>query len=266
MKAGFFQFRPVFGDIMKNLKKVVDTLDGVSADLIVLPELPFTGYYFKDRQEVKQLSQEITSSPIIDSLVKLCIDNDFYIVTGFAEKASDRYFNSAVLLGPEGVVHTYRKLHLFNLEKKWFDAGDSELSVQNIGGIKVGMMVCFDWIFPEVARSLSILGADIICHPSNLVLDYCQQTMISRSLENNIYTITANRFGADNRPQGSLRFTGKSQICAPRGKLIYRAHAQRETLFIADIRIDCARDKFITPENHILRDRRPEFYESICQH
>jgi len=264
MRAGFYQFRPVFGDVTKNLAKVVKNLDGVDADLIVLPELPFTGYYFQSREEVKQLSQEISSSKILDSLKSLCVKNDYYIVTGFAEKAKDHYYNSAVLLGPEGVVHTYRKLHLFNMEKSWFDPGDIELSIHTVRDTKIGMMVCFDWFFPEVTRCLALQGADIICHPSNLVLNYCQQAMISRSLENNIYTITANRFGTDLRPQGSIRFTGKSQICAPRGKIIFRALAQKEKLFISDIDIDMARNKLITEKNHLLADRRPEFYIPIC--
>ena len=125
---------------------------------------------------------------------------------------------------------------------------------------RVGMMVCFDWIFPETARTLALAGADVIAHPSNLVLTYCQQSMLTRSLENGVFSITCNRFGADTRPHGTLRFTGRSQIVGPRGELIARATAQRETLTIHSIDLAKARDKAITPSNHLLRDRRPEHY------
>ena len=124
-------------------------------------------------------------------------------------------------------------------------------------------MVCFDWVFPEVTRTLALQGADIICHPSNLVLHYCQQTMLTRCLENKVYAITTNRYGYDKRPHGELRFTGHSQIVAPGGTLLYRARAQREELYIMDIDPILARDKSITPLNEVLRDRRPEYYQSL---
>jgi predicted amidohydrolase len=222
-KAGFYQFKPVFGKIKKNLEKIINSLHNAKANLIVLPEVPFTGYFFKNKDELNQLAQEIKDSFIVESLIKLCNKNDFYIVTGFAEKDKEKLFNSSLLIGPKGLIHTYRKIHLFNLEKYWFDSGDKQLSLQDIHGVKIGMMICWDWIYPEVSRKLSVLGADIICHPSNLVLPYCQYTMVSRSMENNIFTITANRIGSDKRPHGILKFTGKSQITGPKGKIIYKA-------------------------------------------
>mgnify|MGYP001439503708 FL=1 len=125
------------------------------------------------------------------------------------------------------------------------------------------MMVCFDWVFPEVARALALAGADIICHPSNLVLGYCQQAMLTRCLENKVYAITANRYGFDHRPHGNLRFTGRSQIVAPGGTLLHKAASQRDELFVMDIDPALARDKSITPRNEVLRDRRPEFYTAL---
>ena len=265
MRVGFFQFRPVFGKVQYNLNKVVKAIKNVSADIIVLPELPFTGYYFKDREELKILAEEINASSTVQALIKICREGDFYLVTGFAEKCGDKYFNSSLLIGPEGVIHTYRKLHLFNEEKNWFDPGDILLQINEIRGVKVGMMICFDWIFPEVFRVLSIMGADLICHPSNLVLGYCQQTMISRCLENSVFAVTANRFGADKRPQGEIVFTGKSQIVAPKGELICKAPSKREVLYVRDINIDLAKDKMMTPLNDIIKDRRQEFYDILCR-
>ena len=264
IRVGFFQFRPIFGKVQHNLDKVINTLKNASADIIVLPELPFTGYYFKNREEVISLAEEVTKSSTVETLIKICHERDFYLVTGFAEKSGDKYYNSSLLIGPEGVVHTYRKLHLFNEEKNWFDPGDIPLQINEIRGIKIGMMICFDWIFPEVFRVLSVMGADLICHPSNLVLTYCQQTMISRCLENAVYAITANRFGADKRPQGEIAFTGKSQIVAPKGDLICKAPSKKEVLYLRDINIELAKDKMMTPLNNIIKDRRQEFYDVLC--
>jgi len=262
LRTGFYQFRPLFGEVKKNLDKVIFTLKDVSADLMVLPELPFTGYYFKDRQEVAALAEDVSESATVARLVDLCKEKNFYLVTGFAEKDQEKYFNSALLLGPEGIIHTYRKIHLFNEEKLWFDPGDRPLQIKKVRGINLGIMVCFDWIFPEVVRSLALLGADIICHPSNLVLSYCQKAMVTRCLENNVFAVTANRFGADKRAHGTLRFTGKSQITAPRGQVLFRALSQREVVCVETIDPFPARDKSITGRNDLLKDRRPGFYVS----
>ena len=265
LRVGYYQFKPVFGKIEKNLNKIINTLKNVNADIVVLPELAFSGYYFKDREEAKFLSEDPNHSSTFESFVALCHDRDFYLVTGFAEKAKDKYFNSAALIGPEGIIHIYRKLHLFNEEKNWFDPGDIQLQVNEVRETKIGIMICFDWIFPETMRILSIQGADIICHPSNLVLDYCQQAMLSRTIENMVFAITTNRYGEDKRPHGSLKFTGKSQIVAPKGILIHRAKSQQEELFITKIDPQLARDKNITPLNQIMTDRRPEFYQTLSK-
>jgi predicted amidohydrolase len=265
LRVGYYQFKPIFGKIEKNLQKVLKNLREVSADLIVLPELAFSGYYFRDREETKSLSEDPRHSPTFDSLIALCRQRDLYLVTGFAEKARDKFFNSAALIGPEGIIHIYRKLHLFNEEKNGFDPGDIPLQVHEIRGAKIGMMICFDWIFPEVMRILTIQGADIICHPSNLVLDYCQNAMISRCIENMVFAITTNLFGEYKRPHGMLKFTGKSQIVAPKGVLLRQAPSQREMLFVTQVDPDLARDKNITPLNQIITDRRPEFYAPISR-
>ncbi len=264
MRVGYYQFRPVFGDVSLNLNKICTELEHTRADLIVLPELALTGYLFKDRSEALELAEDVHHSSSVNRLVDLCNRRHFHIVTGFAERANDACYNSALLIGARGVLHTYRKLHLFNEEKNIFDPGDIPLSVQTVGSVKIGMMICFDWIFPEVARVLALQGADLICHPSNLVLDYCQQTMLARCLENHIYAITANRFGSDRRPEGELHFTGKSQIVAPDGELIHRAPSQREELYISEHDIHIARQKKITPLNDVILDRRPGYYSRLC--
>lgn len=260
MRVGYFQFRPRFGQVEQNCDRVMSALRGADAELVVLPELAFTGYYFRDRAELRSLAEDPRRSTTVARLRDLCRERGLYLVAGFAEQDGDRLFNSSLLIGPRGPVRTYRKIHLFNEEKKWFDPGDLPLEVHRVRGVRVGMMICIDWVFPEVARTLALQGTDLLVHPSNLVLDYCQRVMIGRCIENAIFAVTANRCGEDRRPHGSVRFTGKSQIVGPDGEVIARSASRREALVLCEIDPRRARDKRITPGNHLLRDRRPEFY------
>lgn len=259
-RIGYFQFRPIFGRMERNVKIVVSALANVRADLIVLPELAFTGYYFRDRKEVFELADDPRKSAVVEALTALCRQRRTHVVTGFAERRKDRCFNSALLIGPSGLMHVYRKMHLFNEEKQWFDPGDTPLDVHRIRGVRVGIMICFDWIFPEAARTLALRGAHVIAHPSNLVLNYCQQAMLTRSLENGVFTVTANRTGVERRPHGELKFTGQSQITAPRGQLLHRAPRVRQSLHVETIHPEMAEDKYITARNHLFRDRRDDRY------
>ncbi len=260
MKVGFYQFRPLFGKNNQNCQKILNALENIDADLIVLPELALSGYYFKDKIESLKYAEDPASSVHLDSLINLANINNVHLVVGFAEKQGKQCYNSAALIGPNGIEHIYRKVHLFNEEKFCFDPGDTPFVINDINGVKIGIMICFDWVFPEVTRTLAMQGAQIICQPSNLVLTFCQQTMLARCIENKVFAITANRFGVDKRPQGSLKFTGKSQIVAPGGKLLHRAASQREALFITDINPEDADNKMITEHNHLFSDRRSEFY------
>jgi predicted amidohydrolase len=245
------------------LEKVQVALNDVEADIIVLPELAFTGYFFEDRDELYELAEDVSDSSTLKGLTKLCRDSDFHIITGFAEQYKDRLYNSALVVGPSGLVHRYRKLHLFNTEKEYFDPGDTPLSTIEIGGATVGVMICFDWAFPEVARTLALLGAHILCHPANLVLTYCQRSMQTRSLENAVYSLTANRIGQEKRPRGDLGFTGQSQIVGPKGDVLESSGENEEAVVVCEIDASAARNKLITANNDLLRDRRPEFYQSI---
>ena len=121
------------------------------------------------------------------------------------------------------------------------------------------MMICFDWRFPESARKLALLGAQIICHPSNLVMPHCPDAMVTRALENNVYTITCDRIGKENRIGREIRFIGKSRIISPDGHVLAQLEAE-EGYLETEIDPELADNKAITPHNEIFSDRRPEFY------
>ena len=124
-------------------------------------------------------------------------------------------------------------------------------------------MICFDWYYPEAARTLALKGADILCHPSNLVLPHCPDAMVTRSLENRVFSITANRVGQEARGgKPPLTFIGKSEVISPKGQILHRAPIDKEELMIVDIDIKEARDKSINPYNDLLQDRRPHLYAS----
>ena len=156
MRVGFFQFSPRFGEVDQNINFIQKRLDKVNADLVVLPELFATGYQFKSKKEVAELSEKIPDGKTTRRLEEIARKRKLWIVGGLPERKGKRLFNSAVLIGPKGYAGTYRKIHLFDEEKKWFTPGGEGFRVFRVGKVRVGMMICFDWIFPESARSLAL--------------------------------------------------------------------------------------------------------------
>jgi len=225
-----------------------------------LPELALTGYEFSDTTELRQYAEEVPGGSSVAWLRALAAERSAVMVMGLAETAGDRVYNTAVVVGPEGLVGKYRKLHLFDREKELFHPGDEGLQVFDIGGVKIGIMICFDWIFPEVARTLALRGAQILCHPSNLVLPYCQKAMFARSVENGVFTITANRVGMEERVGRQFVFSGNSQILDPRGEPLAQAGGETVEARVVDIEPKAALNKEITSANHLFRDRRTAFY------
>ena len=262
MKIGVYQFAPEFGEKETNLKRIEETLRKTDADLVVLPELCTTGYQFVSQEEIDGFCEPIPDGPSVDRFIKICKKEKLFLVAGMAEKHEWMVYNSAILVGPDGFIGTYRKVHLFFEEKQWFQKGNLGFPVFNIGDVTIGLMICFDWIFPEAARSLALQGADIICHPVNLVLPYCQEAMITRSIENGVFTVMTNRIGSEARGEKErLTFTGGSQVVGPRGQLFFRMETDKEGYQDVEIDPSLARDKQITPFNHILKDRIPEQYQ-----
>ncbi|MCK4846113.1 MAG: acyltransferase [Deltaproteobacteria bacterium] len=269
MKVGFIQSSPKFGEVQANVDdalKRLSTLAKKGARLVVLPELFNTGYQFKNKREAAELAEPLTPKGYTTArLMEAARDHKLHIVAGLVEVSRGKVYNSSVLVGPKGVIGVYRKAHLFYNEKKIFSKGNTPFKVYDIGGIKgglkIGMMICFDWLFPEVTRRLALLGADIICHPSNLVLPNCPEAMITRALENRVFTITANRIGTEARIKGSrLKFIGKSEIVSPMGALLCRASGSRAETRLASVDTKDSRDKKITPFNDVFKDRRIELY------
>ena len=265
MKAGFIQFAPQFGNIDANINKALSMIGSVDAGLLVLPELFNTGYHFTSVQETRVLAEEIPAGKTTKALCTIAQKKKIHIVAGIAEIADGNLYNSAVLISPAGYVATYRKVHLFNEEKLWFQPGNKGFHVYDIGQCKIGIMICFDWFFPESARVLALQGADVICHPANLVLPYCQDSMVTRCLENKIYAITANRTGYEDRGGKRFSYTGKSQITSPDGSILYRAAPDSDEIVIVEIDIAQARDKRANIYNDLFADRAIAYYQDLVK-
>jgi len=261
IRAACYQFEPAFGETERNLETVLQALADLEADLIVLPELFTSGYQFASAGEVERMAERVPGGRTTEALGALSRKKGAYIVAGLCERDNERFYNSAIVTGPHGFMGVYRKTHLFFEEKLWFSPGDTGFKVFSTEIGRVGVMICFDWIFPESMRTLALMGADVVAHPANLVLPYCPTAMPVRCLENKLYAMTANRVGREQRKEGpALTFIGTSQIVAPDSTVLARAPETGEALICATIDVEKARDKALNPHNDLFQDLRPEMY------
>lgn len=263
MKTGFVQFRPQFGDIESNVARMKELIRSADADLLVLPELATTGYAFTAKGELASIAESFEDSPSLDALQALAKERSCALVVGFAEKTGDGLFNSSALLRPDGTRERYRKIHLFGAENLFFNPGNIPFAVHDVNGVKIGMMICFDWFFPESARVLALKGAQIICHVVNFVLPWGQQAAVFTSLLNRVFMVTANRYGTETRGEFSFTFTGASQMTSPAGELMTSAPKDSDNVTVLEIDPLKAIDKKINKYNDLWACRRPEYYGDI---
>ncbi len=261
LRVAQIQYAPALGDeeaSMDNFRELIFSTRH-RADLIVLPELANSGYNFRDRNHALEMAESIEDSEFIDWLRRWALMHETSIVTGFLEKDGDKLYNSSVFISKKGKKEIYRKVHLFMNEKNIFDKGDKGFKVFQVDDYKLGMLICFDYLFPEPWRMMALQGADIIAHPSNLVTDNAFKVIPAQSIMNGYYVVTTNRIGSE----GDLTFAGKSFLTNPKGTLLATASADKPEVLLTKIEVEMARDKMITPMNHVLNDRFPEDYEGI---
>ncbi|MGQ1889017.1 5-formyltetrahydrofolate cyclo-ligase [Thermophagus sp. OGC60D27] len=257
VNIGLLQFAPVLGNIALNIRKINHLLEKTSGiDLWVLPELASSGYNFSSKEEALRYSEPLNDSLFTKFLIKKAKALNTLFVSGINEREGDKIFNSAVLIGPNGITGHYRKLHLFNREKEFFEPGNTGLPVFNTPIGKIGILICFDWMFPESWRLLALKGATLICHPSNLVLPYCQTALPGYALTNQIFVASANRVGKDN----DLSFTGQSVLVNPNGEYLLKGSPHNEEILSYGIDLSEASNKQMTPFNQAFADRRTDIY------
>ncbi len=263
MKTGFVQFRPIFGDIEGNVRQMESLIAPLEADLLVLPELANSGYAFTSKEELASLAEPFDNSPSLDRLQALAAEKNCSMVAGFAEKEGGRLYNSSALLRPDGSRELYRKIHLFGAENRFFTPGDIPFEVHETDAARIGMMICFDWFYPESARVLALKGAQVICHAVNFVLPWGQRGAVFASLWNRVFMVTANRYGTENRGEFSFTFTGGSQITAPTSDILASAPVDSDAAVVIEIDPKQADNKKINKYNDLLAGRKTDYYKDI---
>lgn len=269
------QYEPRVGDAEGNRAQAVRWAraaaeDGV--DLCVLPELASSGYTFASVEEAQAGAEHPDDGPTVRALVEVARESGMHIVCGIDERDGDCRHNSAVLLGPGGRLATYRKLHLFFDEQRWFVPGE-ELPVVELPWGRVGMIICYDLWFPEAVRALALAGADVVAVPTNWVSSfkrtvyddrgYCQGDYVAMATaaQNGVVMACADRIGEER----GLRFLGASIIVGADGwPVAGPASADSEAMLVADVDLgSVARARQRTPRNDLLGDRRPAAYNAV---
>ena len=272
MKIAGFQMDVAIGEVQTNVDRIISVLEETTragAALTIFPECAATGYCFSSPDEAREFAEPVPG-PITSAISQACRDHDCFAVLGMLEADGRKLFNAAVLVGPEGVVGTYRKVHLPYLGVDMFtDYGDRPFAVHEAGDLRIGMNICYDASFPEAARSLAIQGADLIALPTNWPPGsecVAEHTIRSRAVENGVYYAAVNRVGVER----DFSFIGMSSICAPNGDVLAATRDVEEQILYAELDPDLARRKRVVrvPGKHEidrLSDRRPELYSVLTK-
>lgn len=238
MKIAGFQMQPVVGDIETNLAKIEAAAGNAAsegAELLIAPELALTGYGAADR--LPKLATP-AHGPVTNRLSDIAARHGLAIVAGFAEETHEALFNSAFFTDGKGQTAVYRKCNLYGpYERQWFRQEDRREVLADIGGIRIGFLICYDVEFPENVRRLAKAGADLVVVPTALPKgwsgDFIAEHMIRvRAFENQVFVAYINHCGADDL----FAYAGLSRIAAPDGKFLAEAPAAGEALFIAEVR------------------------------
>ncbi|MGH9475506.1 MAG: nitrilase-related carbon-nitrogen hydrolase [Terriglobales bacterium] len=260
MRLALIQFSPVLLQVEANVTRALALMAEVQADVYVLPEMATSGYTFVNSEDVERCAETASLGPSLTAFAEFARKRTAYVAYGFPERAERQFFNTANLVGPPGLLASYRKLHVFGREKLFFASGGAPAPVVELPWGKVGLMICFDWYFPELARSLALRGAELLLHPSNLVLPHCPQAMITRSLENHVFSATCDRVGSETNGEVRHDFIGSSQVVTPLGEVLVRLSREREETALVEIELAQARSKAVGIYNDLFTDRQAALY------
>lgn len=256
----------------RNLERMTDFARRAAAQgarLVVFPECAVTGYCFESRQEALELAEPLPG-PATAVIAGVCRELGIHAVFGLVERGGERLYNAIALVGPEGFVAGYRKIHLPHLGLDRFaDPGDRPFVVEETPLCRLGMNICYDGAFPESARVMALAGAELIVLPTNWPTgaeEFARYAINTRAMENVVYYAAANRVG-DER---GFHFIGQSRITDVHGRTLAEADERSETILTATIDPALARTKKIVrvPGKHWIdrfADRRPEFYGAIIR-
>jgi len=265
MKIALVTNRPAIADKKTNLAFIKKTIETHKASVYVFGELQVTGYALHD--EIRDHAETI-SGPSIQQLKTIAKKHNCYITTGlplYDENVNGLIYNSAVFIHPNEHVNVYHKWFLPTLgpfkEKLFYDEGE-QLQVISTPFATIGLAICYDIYFPEIFRTYTMLGADlIICISAspNITRKYFETLIPARAIENTVFFAYVNLVGT----QENLVFWGGSQLYDPLGSLLVKAPYFKESVITYDI--DFSKIKQARAARPVLRDVRPEIFYDLWE-
>jgi predicted amidohydrolase len=272
MKIAAVQMDVAIGRVAANVEKMISLLRKTASEgvaITIFPECSATGYCFDDLAEAREFAEPVPG-PITDRMAAVCEETGTFAVFGMLEAVGDAVYNAAVLAGPQGVVGSYRKIHLPFLGADMFTTyGDRPFAVHAAGDVRVGLNICYDSAFPESSRILALQGADLIALPTNWPPGaecVAENAINTRAMENAVYYAAVNRVGTER----GITFIGRSRICGPAGETLAVGSETDEQILYAEIDPARARNKRVVriPGRHAIdrhADRRPEMYAALVE-
>lgn len=265
------QMEPVFGQTRQNVLasiRLIEQAAAQGANLLVLPELCNTGYVFASRAEAFALAETIPDGHTVQAWIECARRLGIYIVAGITEREDERLYNSAVILGPEGYIGRYRKMHLWGDEALYFEPGNLGFPVFKTRIGTLGCHICYDSWFPESYRLAALQGAEIICVPTNWVpipgQDNNREAManiivMAAAHTNSVFVAAADRVGTER----GQPFIGQSLIAGYTGwPVAGPAGDTAPEIIMATVNLaDARRRRNWNDFNQILRDRRTDTYD-----
>jgi len=260
----------VLGDPATNRKKIIASIRTAAereAHLLIFPECALTGYAFNSLEEAIPFAEK-PDGPSSQAIAETCRDTKAYAIVGFIEADGDKFYNAAMLVGPDGVVGSYRKVHMpFIGIDRFLTPGDRPFQVFDLPFGKVGVNICYDISFPESARVLKLLGAELIALITNWPTAAWRSPAFvanSRALENHVFYAAVDRVGTER----GWQFIGRSKVIDCNGDTLAEAGADAEELLAVPVELHEANNNHIVNvagayEVDRLNDRRPDFYEPI---
>lgn len=266
------QMAPVLADSAANLARCLERLRAAAeagADLAVFPEAALSGYVYCSLEEAMPVAEPIPG-PSTDAIAEACKGLGVHAVVGLIEKDGDDYYNASALMGPSGLIGKYRKLHLPHLGiDRFVRPGNLAPTVHDTPLGRIGLSICYDLDFPEYARVLALMGAQLIVTITNwpddieFIPDHIVQT---RARENMVNHVAVNRAGVER----GVTFIGRSKFADCWGGTLAEGRHFEEDMIYADLDLALAdlKHRVMIPgelEIDMLADRRPEFYGRLVE-
>ena len=259
MRVASIQLDIIKNDKVKNLEKISNLIGNESYDLIVLPELFSTGYFYENIEDIKTLAEEVPNGFTTNKLIEIAKEKNTVLAGAILEKEGNSLFICGIAVGPQGFIGKVRKKHLTDDEKLIYTRGEKPL-IFDVNGVKIGLIICFEGWIPERTRELAKNGAQVILHTSLICNPKSLEIMSIRALENNCYVIVSNACSTEVFNGNNITFRGESRIFDLRGDVIITAE-KNETIISSEIDTSLNKHKFLPDNSDLLNEMN--FYKSF---